>query len=97
LAELVLETVCTISKDVLRTTPFNLQWGDAIYAYVVATNVYGDSAASPAGNGALLITSPDAPINLVEDLVQRSETTLGLKWNDGQFNGGVAINAFTIS
>ena len=97
LPELVINTACSISKDFLRAAPFNLQWGDAIYAYIVATNIYGDSTASPAGNGALLITSPDSPINLVEDLAQRSETTLGLKWDDGLFNGGVAIFAYTIS
>lgn len=68
LAELVTNTECSVSKDVLRAAPFSLDWGDALFAYVVATNVYGDSADSPAGNGAILITYPDAPVNLLEDL-----------------------------
>ena len=43
------------------------------------------------------MTYPDAPINLVEDLAQRSATTLGLTWEDGAANGGGEIFAYTIN
>ena len=35
---------------------------------MIATNVKGSSAESLAGNGAAIITIPDAPISLAEDL-----------------------------
>jgi hypothetical protein len=43
LAALVTNTECSVSVDVLRASPFNLDWSDPLYAYVYATNVYGDS------------------------------------------------------
>ena len=50
------------------TTPFNFDWGQSIYAKIIASNAYGDSAESDVGNGAILMTKPDAPINLAEDV-----------------------------
>jgi hypothetical protein len=38
------------------TTPFDLQWGDSVYAKIVAVNDYGASMESYAGNGAVLMT-----------------------------------------
>ena len=52
---------------VLRSAPFNLEWGTNVHATVVATNVYGDSATSNPGNGAIITTFPDPPINFVEN------------------------------
>lgn len=43
------------------------------------------------------MTYPDAPVNFVESLVSRSETTLGLSWDDGAQNGGSEIFSYTIS
>jgi hypothetical protein len=34
---------------------------------VIAKNIYGNSVESDEGNGAIIVTTPDAPINLVED------------------------------
>jgi hypothetical protein len=34
---------------------------------VIATNVKGDSLESTAGDGAIIIAAPDAPINLAEN------------------------------
>jgi len=45
-----------------------LRWGDSIYAKVIAYNKYGDSQSSDAGNGAIIITYPDPPINLFEEI-----------------------------
>jgi hypothetical protein len=34
---------------------------------VIAINIYGDSTESLTGNGAVIVTTPDAPINVAED------------------------------
>jgi hypothetical protein len=57
-------TTCTIPVTVFRTSPFELDWGSSIYAKVIASNVYGDSPESNEGNGAIITTNPDPPINL---------------------------------
>jgi hypothetical protein len=59
-------TQCTIPKFTFRDSPFDLTWGSHIYVYVIAYNVYGDSAPSLVGNGAIILVVPDAPLNLVE-------------------------------
>lgn len=58
---------CTIPLSILTAVPFSLTNGDSIRVKVIATNVKGDSEESLVGNGATIITSPDAPINFVED------------------------------
>jgi hypothetical protein len=78
--ELVQATECSISVQILRGTPFNLPWGSNIHAKVVATNLYGDSIESEVGNGALMITFPDAPINFSEDLSKRTASSIGFTW-----------------
>jgi hypothetical protein len=49
------------------------------------------------GNGAYYERVPDSPINLLEDITQRTSTTDGLTWDDGANNGGVAIIDYRIS
>jgi hypothetical protein len=44
-----------------------LPWGSSIFAKVIAVNLYGDSLISLEGNGAIITTNPDAPINLLEN------------------------------
>jgi len=46
-------------------SPYNHAWGSSIYALYSATNIYGTSIDSAEGNGAIILTVPDAPINLV--------------------------------
>jgi len=60
-------TTCTIPVTVLRASPFSLSWGSSVYAKVLASNIYGNSLVSSEGNGAIITTTPDAPINLTED------------------------------
>jgi hypothetical protein len=48
----------------LIITPYWLPWGSQIYATVAAINVVGSSAQSAAGDGAIILTIPDAPLNL---------------------------------
>jgi len=82
----------------LVAEPFLLERSDSILAVIVATNpIGGDSVPSVAGNGATVISEPDAPLNLAEDLALRTISTLGLTWNDGASDGGAPILDYRIS
>jgi len=88
---------CTIPVSVFTASPYSLAWGSSIYVKVIATNLYGDSTESSEGNGAVITTSPDAPINLAENTSQRTKSTLGLTWSAGSSNGGASIIDYRIS
>lgn len=90
-------TSCIIPVNVLRTAPYSYDWGSGIYAKVLAINIYGESAISESGNGAIIITTPDVPINLAEDYSQRTKSTLGLTWEQAAFNGGAEILDYRIN
>lgn len=45
----------------LLADPYNLPYGSSIYAIITATNAYGSSVASEAGNGAIILTIPSKP------------------------------------
>jgi hypothetical protein len=62
----------------------------------MATNVKGESLVSEAGNGAIIVTSPDAPSNLIEKTASRSFTELGMTW-DEPYNGGSAIIEYRVN
>jgi hypothetical protein len=51
--------VCSVPATVLIAEPFSLDWGDSVFAKVIAVNLYGDSSESPEGNGAYITTYPD--------------------------------------
>lgn len=76
-------TSCTIPALSLHYSPFLLPWGSSVYAKVMATNAYGSTELSSEGNGAVIFTYPDPPVNLQENLAERSISTLGLTWEDG--------------
>jgi hypothetical protein len=78
--EIVSASQCTIPLATLTTSPFSLSYGESVYARVVATNIKGDSVESDEGNGAIIITKPDVPENLLEDTQYRTESALGLVW-----------------
>jgi hypothetical protein len=44
-----------------------LPWGSDIYATISAINDVGTSLPSIEGNGAKIITNPDAPLNVADD------------------------------
>jgi len=46
---------------------------------------------SDPGNGAVIITNPDAPILLAENYSLRTATSLGLMWSEGPSNGGSTV------
>jgi hypothetical protein len=75
----------------LRASPYTLEWGSSVYAKLFATNVYGNSLESDEGNGAIITTTPDAPIDLTENFFLRTKSTLGLTWDDAAFTGGASI------
>ena len=90
-------TSCTISVIALRSSPYSLQWGASVYAKVLATNIYGNSLISDEGNGAIITTTPDSPINLAEDTAFRTKSSLGLTWSKAAFTGGSIIIDYRIS
>lgn len=91
-----LETSCVIPVATLRSAPFSLDWGTSVFAKVVATNAYGDSEASDAGNGAVIITKPDPPENLGETISERTVNTLTLSWSPPTFSGGAVVLDYKI-
>lgn len=48
----IVSTTCSIPIDNLRASPFLYNWGDSVYAKVMATNIVGNSNVSTVGNGA---------------------------------------------
>lgn len=86
-----------MSLSTLVAAPYSLSYGESIFAKVVATNSKGDSIVSDAGNGAIVITKPDAPINLIEDTAERTASALGLQWTAGVSDGGSVIIDYRIS
>jgi hypothetical protein len=60
-------TECTVPISVLASAPYSLIQGDNVRFKVIATNVKGDSQESLVGDGATIITAPDAPVNLIEN------------------------------
>jgi hypothetical protein len=82
---------CTVPSISLHEAPFSLPWSSSVYAKVIATNLYGDSAYSVAGNGGVIYAVPDVPVNLSENLEERSGSTLGLTWEDGSDAGGTPV------
>lgn len=88
---------CSVKVSVLMNAPYSLAWGDSVHAVVVAYNVYGSSIASQAGNGALIYTYADAPIDLTEIITARTPLSLSFEWRDGASNGGTSIIDYEIS
>ena len=74
-----------------------LPWGAGVYARVVATNELGSSLVSSAGNGAIILTYPDTPVDLQNNVPQTSGTQISLMWSDGDSNGGTAVIDYAIT
>lgn len=96
-ATVISETQCSIPISTLRAGAFQLPWGSSIYAKVHAYNLYGSSAASGLGNGAVILTNPDAPSNVREDEDQRSSNSITIIWDEGASNGGATILDYRVS
>jgi hypothetical protein len=88
---------CSIQVTTLRATPFSLEWGSSINARIVATNIYGDSDQSVEGNGAVMITYSDPPINLQESVHDRTPTSITFGWDNAPMNGGSTVIDYRIT
>jgi len=82
---------------VLRSDPFNIEWGSSIHAKVRATNIVGSSDYSAVGNGAIILTVPDAPVNLANVVTITSATQVGLTWSPGVNEGGTPLLDYRIT
>lgn len=77
--------------------PYYLTWGSSIYAKVIAKNIIGNSVESLAGNGAIILTYPDVPINLANVPSVTKSSQIGILWNEGTHNGGSSVIDYTIT
>lgn len=69
---MVSTNTCTFPISYLKTTPYDLEWGVEIYARLIAVNMYGNSVTSIEGNGAIILTVPDAPTDLANNALVTS-------------------------
>jgi len=81
----------------MKDAPFNLAWGTSIYAKIDAINSYGISELSDAGNGAVIITYPEAPVDLTEVIAERTSTSITFSWSEGLDNGGTPVLDYRVS
>jgi hypothetical protein len=81
----------------LRDSLYQLEWGDHVWAKLIAYNLYGYSDESEVGNGAQILTNPDSPVNLAENVAARTATTITFSWEDGQANGGSEVLDYRIT
>ena len=75
----------------LAGAPWNLILDEEIHAYVIASNNYGDSPASPSGNGGIMRLVPDSPVNLLNDALVTSDQQIIFSWEAGEKDGGKPI------
>jgi hypothetical protein len=91
------DTECTVPSETFVQAPFNLMWGSSVYIKVVAFNIKGMSAESAVGNGALIWTVPDAPLNLRNVPYLTDYDTIGLLWDEASENGGTPVIDYRVS
>ena len=82
--------------NILRSSKFNHPWGASIYAKIVAYNIYGYSDESAVGNGAIILTSPDAPLSVTEVITMRAATSITISWLPPPTNGGAPVIDYDI-
>ena len=90
-------TQCIVMLDKLTSQPYNLMLGYSIHIKVIATNAYGDSEISEAGNGDIIVLVPDPVIDLLNNPTITSDSVIGISWTDGLSNGGKEIIDYRIS
>jgi hypothetical protein len=91
------QTQCEIPISVLTASPYHLPWGSNVYSKIIAYNVYGDSEISEPGYEAIILTIPNAPINLAEKVSARTENSITITWSPGTADGGADILDYRIS
>jgi len=88
---------CLIPLTELSSEPFNLAFGDSVFSRIIAVNYYGESVASEGGNGAIIVTVPTPPINLIDNVSVTSAFIIGLKWDAGYSSGGSPVLDYRIT
>jgi hypothetical protein len=63
-AQIVSSRSCVVPVSALKNIPYELEWNTGVWANIQAYNAYGNSGVSVAGNGAIITTVPDPPVNL---------------------------------
>lgn len=82
---------CNVLISDLIQAPYHRDWGASIYAKVIAINIIGNSQVSEAGNGAIILTVPEAPTDLANVPAITLANQVGLTWNEGPTNGGSPV------
>jgi len=77
--------------------PFSLPWGSSVYVKLTAKNLYGWSGTSLVGNGAIILTYPDTPLNWAVVLPPVGPTSISFSWTEGLKNGGAPVLDYEIS
>jgi hypothetical protein len=88
---------CSILITDLLASPYDLPWGASVYAKVSAINIVGSSVYSVEGNGGIILTVPDAPLDLESNPAINSATQIGIIWSEGTENGGSTVIDYSIS
>ena len=60
-------------------------------------NIKGSSPMSSVGTGALILTNPDAPLNLRNVPSVTLATQIGIQWDTGVNNGGSPVIDYRVS
>lgn len=87
---------CLVPISILRDSVYQQPWGSSISAKVIAYNLYGYSEESNVGNDAVILTNPDAPVNLVEIVASRTPTSISIDWQEGAANGGDTVDGYRV-
>jgi hypothetical protein len=90
-ADILLSQTCLIPLTSFRQDPFNLAIGDHIYVKVIAVNAFGESINSNVGDGAEVLSVPDAPVNLINIVEVTNAEAIGFGWENGVSDGGTSI------
>jgi hypothetical protein len=88
---------CLVPITLLIDSSYQLAWGSSIYAKVSAYNLYGYSVESAVGNGAIILTYPDAPVSLAETISERTSSSITISWSEGAANGGTDVLDYRVT
>lgn len=79
---------CYVPISTLRGSPWLLEWGSHVFAKVQAKTLVGDSPWSAVGNGAEIVSVPDAPQSFMNNVGLSHKTLIAVTWYEGPEPGG---------
>jgi hypothetical protein len=88
---------CLVPISLLIESTYSHEWGSSINTKVISYNLYGYSVESAVGNGAIILTNPDSPINLAETVAARTSSSITFTWSEGVENGGTTVLDYRVS